>query len=379
MPAPIRSNLRPEGLLGKLAAPSADRDYRPGHARVLALLAPLKLPRPRLRIRIAGTNGKGSTAWFIATALQAAGLQTGLFSSPHLVSFAERIRIGLAPAPESLLLDGLAVLAPIAERVKPSWFELATALALWCFAQQRVEVEVLEAGVGARLDATTAVPAEAAALAPVARDHEAWLGRDLAAIAREKAFVFAGTKVQASAPQAPPVRRVLAELGFSPRIARPWQGELAARGAHQRINAGLAWAVLEGLGKAGMIPWQEQRMRAAIAAATPPGRLVRVSVGDGELWLDPAHNAHAAKALARFGRSIGGWQLVVLATRADRDPAPLARALARVAMRVQVLDAPDKAAQVALAAAKEGARVLLAGSHLTVGAALARLESPCAA
>jgi len=176
-------NRKPETIdqwLEQLGQPAADRDYKPGHERMHDLLAPLaetnQLKQPKLRIRIAGTNGKGSTAFMLANALQACGLKVGLYTSPHILQFNERIRINGEPVSDTALLQGIEQLMPRALEIGASYFETATALALKQFSDLEVDVEILEAGVGARLDATTAVEADVALITPIGLDHQGWLG-----------------------------------------------------------------------------------------------------------------------------------------------------------------------------------------------------------
>ncbi|MDX8405348.1 MAG: bifunctional folylpolyglutamate synthase/dihydrofolate synthase, partial [Mariprofundus sp.] len=154
-----------------------------------AVIAATALHRPQLRIRVAGTNGKGSTASMLAAALQSSGLSVGLYTSPHLLCFNERIRLQGVPVADDVLYGAMQRLMPIALQAGASYFETATALALDIFANAGVDVEILEAGVGARLDATTAVAADMALLTPIGLDHQAWLGDSVAAVASEKAYV----------------------------------------------------------------------------------------------------------------------------------------------------------------------------------------------
>ncbi|MDX8398072.1 MAG: bifunctional folylpolyglutamate synthase/dihydrofolate synthase, partial [Mariprofundaceae bacterium] len=189
--------MKPQSIdswLAQLGQPNADRDYKPGHERMLDLLKPLTCTRPKLRIRIAGTNGKGSTAFMLAAGLQAAGLKVGLYSSPHVLSFNERIRINGAEISDQALLTLLTGIMPIALDVGASYFEVATALALQHFSQTEVDVEILEAGVGARLDATTAVTADMALITPIGLDHEAWLGNTILQVAQEKSYALKGCR-----------------------------------------------------------------------------------------------------------------------------------------------------------------------------------------
>ena len=322
-----------DAMLAALDAPAADRDYRPGHARVRALLDVLALHRPRLRVRVAGTNGKGSTATMLAAGLRAAGLRVGLYTSPHILRFAERIRVDGQPAPDGALRRGLERLLPRAREVGASWFEVATALALGHFSDAEVDAEVLEAGVGARLDATTAVPADMALITPIALDHQAWLGDTLAAIAAEKAHAMDGCRFALSAPQPRQAREALrahrADVTF---VDDPWPGALAMPGAHQRVNAALAMAALLALRDAALLDADEQTLARAVEETRAPGRLQCVRWRSWRIWLDAAHNAHAVEALrpslpALAAKPDGVLDAIFVFTREDRD---LADALPRL-------------------------------------------------
>lgn len=367
-----------EAWLTALGGPQADRDYRPGHARMRALLKACRRQRPLLRIRIAGTNGKGSTAHMLANALAASGYTVGLYTSPHVQRFNERIRIHGGMLTDAALLAGLERLLPAARAVGASYFEVATALALDAFATANVEVEILEAGVGAKLDATTSVPADMALMTPIALDHQAWLGRTMAAIAADKAFAMNGCRFALSAAQAPAARRTL--LAARPDIRfvrrRRWPG-LAAVGEHQRMNASLALAACTCLNQAGFA-LDLQQARRAIAATHVPGRLQHVAWGGKHLWLDAGHNLHAVRALLpTLPQLADPFDAILVFTRADRDLSaamPLLRPYTRRLIGA-VGDCDAVYADVAAALAHElaggnGERFLVLGSFTTVAAAL---------
>jgi len=325
-----------EQWLAALGNPSADRDYVPGHERLQQLLSHIHSHQPRLRIRVAGTNGKGSTSNMLAAALQACGLKVGLYTSPHLLDFNERIRINTMPVVDAQLQKSLEQLMPAALACGASYFETATALALDQFAQQQVDVEILEAGVGARLDATTAIPADMALITPIGLDHQAWLGDTLEAIAEEKAFVMQGCRFCISAPQQPEVYRVL--TAFNPQMITAsemqWQG-LAAPGQHQQTNASLAYAALHALAQAKSIDCDLELAKAAIAACRIPGRLQLLNIGDAHVWLDAAHNRHAIEALLPSLPALADpFDAILVLTREDRSLAEETALLAPYCKRV---------------------------------------------
>jgi len=322
-PAGLSLNNKPlhiEAWLAQLGQPSADRDYLPGHARMQALLGGLGLQPPRLRIRIAGTNGKGSTAFMLAAALQSAGLKVGLYTSPHLLHFNERIRIQGEPVHDDLLYSTMQRLMPLALAAGASYFETATALALDIFAAAAVDVEILEAGVGARLDATTALPADMALITPIGLDHQVWLGDTVEEVALEKAWVMQGCHSSISAPQPEIVAAVLdgfnREVTYCEIIAWP---QLAVAGRHQQINASLAYAAVQQLQD--MLPELDPVLaRQAIATCRVPGRLQQVEIGTAKVWLDAAHNRHAIEALLPSLSALADpFDAILVFTREDRS------------------------------------------------------------
>jgi len=273
-----------------------------------------------LRIRVAGTNGKGSTSFMLAAALQACGLKVGLYTSPHILEFNERIRINGTPISTERLWQSLEILMPIALELGASYFETATALALDQFGRQRVDVEILEAGVGARLDATTAVAADMALITPIALDHQNWLGDTLIEIAHEKSYVMQDCQHSISAPQNNDVARILrtfnADIHFSNNEAS-WHN-LSAIGLHQRTNASLAWAAINQLATQYAIDLDAARL--AILHCQIPGRLQRLKIKHATVWLDAAHNSHAVEALLPSLPFIAkSFDAILVFTREDRS------------------------------------------------------------
>jgi len=368
-----------EQWLAELGAPSADRDYKPGHERQLALLAHLQLRRPKLRIRVVGTNGKGSTSFMLAAALQTCGLKVGLYSSPHILEFNERIRINGTPVANSLIEQSLARLMPHALRIGTSYFETATAVALDLFSQAAVDVEILEAGVGARLDATTAVPADMALMTPIGLDHQNWLGDTLQQIAGEKAYAMSGCELSLSAPQTSEVRGVLSAFNPAVRFVEisDWPA-LAAPGEHQRTNASLACGAITILAEEKRITCDLTVAREAINRCLIPGRLQKVMIGSASIWLDAAHNRHAIQALLpSLPQLADPLDAILVFTREDRsldDCLPLLAPFAStVVSRSERVDATS-ALQEQLALHPQGTFLVL-GSFITVAEILRNLQS----
>ncbi|MFT4023855.1 MAG: folylpolyglutamate synthase/dihydrofolate synthase family protein [Flavihumibacter sp.] len=143
-------------------------------------------------IHVAGTNGKGSTSHMLAAILQQAGYKTGLYTSPHLHDFRERIRVNGATIPEQFVVDFTASMQPAIEQIEPSFFELTVSMAFAWFAEQRVDIAVIETGLGGRLDSTNIIKPEISVITNIGMDHMNILGDSLAAIAAEKAGIIKG-------------------------------------------------------------------------------------------------------------------------------------------------------------------------------------------
>ncbi len=356
---------------------------RPGLRRTRALLDALGGPESRFRsILVAGTNGKGSTAAALSALLHAAGLRSGLFTSPHLVRVTERIRIGEADVPESLLADALALVAAVSgpgER-GPTYFEALTVAALELFRRARVEVAVLEVGIGGHLDATNVVRPELSVVTNVAADHLELLGPTLADVAREKAGVFRQGRpaLVGSAGSAPEAMAVLraesARTGALLREVPPsgkWDGVFPLPGAHQRANVALAVAAARAL-----LPLDEKKVTDGLARTRWPGRLQRIErPGRRPLILDGAHNPDGAEAVARWldAEGLSGRVDLLFGVMRDKDLVGIFTPLGARA-RLVVFAAPPSPR----AAAPESLRTHLgredAQAAPSVAEALARLD-----
>ena len=165
--------------------------YKPGLDNTYRLMAHLGNPHERLRaVHVAGTNGKGSTSHLIASALQAQGYKVGLFTSPHLVDFRERIRISGEMIPEETVVQFVADHRAFLDDLRPSFFETTMALAFWYFAQQQVDISVVEVGLGGRLDSTNILTPLLSVITNIGIDHTEFLGNTLSQIAQEKAGIM---------------------------------------------------------------------------------------------------------------------------------------------------------------------------------------------
>lgn len=266
-------------------------------------------PRARV-IHVAGTNGKGSTCAFAESIARAAGYKTGLFTSPHLVSFNERIRVNgemIADADVDRLIERVRGVIEDWE-TKPTFFELVLAIAMMYFAEQEVEVIVLETGMGGRLDATNAVPKDVAVICPIGLDHTQYLGHTLYEIAGEKAGIIAWHRPAVTAPQEPEAMRALHEAAQRMDTdCRIIGGEiddmpLGLRGAYQRRNAALALAALRALPH--FLCSQEELAR-GLAEVQWPGRFEEILP---DVIMDGAHNPPAIRVLVQTWRAAYGEQ-----------------------------------------------------------------------
>ena len=293
-------------------------------------------------IHVAGTNGKGSVCAMIDSVARAAGLRCGLFTSPHLVDFRERIRVSGAEISEQETADGLAELRTLCESLDPhpTFFEITLALAMRHFRERECELLVLETGMGGRLDATTAVPADVCVITPIAFDHQKWLGDSIGKIAFEKAGIFVEGKPALSSAQVPEARRVLLEQANEVRspiefVEAPLVGyPLALPGAHQADNAALA---LEALHAAG-IPLAYDVVHHGLSSISWPGRFELIREGASVMILDGAHNPAAAAALAATWRQQFREQscTLVFSAAAGKDLHGILDQLAPLAARIHL-------------------------------------------
>ncbi len=280
--------------------------------RMNAVLEAMGLRRPPYAtVQVVGTNGKGSTATFLASMLEAHGLRVGLYTSPHFHSPTERVQIN------GEWTDMLDWLEPASQAVQLcpqlTYFELVTVVGLELFRREQVDVAVLEAGLGARYDATTAAAADMAVFTPVALDHTALLGGTAAEIAAEKAHAVRSTAPVVTAPQTEDVMAVLQarcqEFGAPLTYAFPVDAGtvLGLAGEHQRVNAGTAVAALRALATRFGMTVDEGRVREGLASAFVPGRLQQVAGAPAQgalpsrprCVLDGAHNPHGMATLVR--------------------------------------------------------------------------------
>ena len=320
-------------------------------------------------IHVAGTNGKGSVCALVESILRATGFRTGLYTSPHLVSYGERIQICGKKVREELLLDCAGELIPKAESMSagpegmPSYFEFTTALAFACFAKERVDYAVLEVGLGGRLDATNVVRAPVVAITSIDYEHQDQLGDTLALIAGEKAAIIKeGARVVCGAMDREAIR-VIERLCGEKRAtllridsdiiwrifeltplgsALSFGGEcgpyadifLPLAGRHQAANCAIALGIIEELRRCG-VKISKEAARRGIAETRWPGRL-EIIRNDPLLLVDCAHNPSGARAIAASVKEIfqGRRWVIVLGVFIDKNIGEICDALMPLASAV---------------------------------------------
>jgi len=298
-------------------------------------------------IHVAGTNGKGSVCAMIDSICRAGKYRTGLFISPHLITFRERIRTNGEMISEKEVAAGLTNIRNLVADwdPHPTFFEIATALALKHFAASKpvrrslgeggIDIVVLETGLGGRLDATNAVPSHVAVITPIALDHQNWLGDSLEKIASEKAGIIKPGTPVVSAPQLPAAEKVI--RGRAAECDTPLQfvdevydkSPIALRGEHQKLNAAIAIAAI----RAARIDIDETAIARGFATVEWPARF---QCWDKRTVIDGAHNPAAAKILADTWREIFGDKraTMILAVLSDKDLRGICEALAPIADRI---------------------------------------------
>jgi dihydrofolate synthase/folylpolyglutamate synthase len=252
-------------------------------------------------VQIVGTNGKGSTAAFTESIVLAHGISCALFTSPHLSSARERIRInGLQVSEADFILATEEILVKATQLGdEASFFECILAMFMWLAAKAQVEVVIVEAGLGGRLDATTAIGAQVLGVSMIDFDHQNILGDTMEAIAREKILAAQPGQKVISVPQHPSADTVIREikntLGFELTQSKPASWPLGLQGEHQKHNAGLAIALVEALGLR-MIP---DRIKQGLLKVRWAGRYELVMKKGIKIIFDGAHNPSGINALSK--------------------------------------------------------------------------------
>ena len=392
-----------------------------GLQRVREVAARMRLPRPAKRvITVGGTNGKGSTVAFVEAIARAHGWKVGCYTSPHLLRYNERVRIDGVDAGDAALVAGFEAVEAARGDTPLTYFEYGTLCALWLFARSKLDLAVLEVGLGGRLDAVNVVDADASIITTVDLDHQDWLGEDIEAIGFEKAGIARPFKPLVLGDDDPPASvlrhayaigaqswRIANDFFAEPLDAETWRWRevgfsmdlpMPALAAPVQLrNAASAIAAVRTL----RARIDKQTYAEGVANARVAGRLQRFERNGVEVVVDVGHNPQAARALAQWLRAQPRRRtLAVYAALADKDVAGVAQALAGVVdgwhiaglsdagprglgvddfarqlAGTAAADAArhvgvDAALQAAMAQAGPGGRVLVFGSFHTAAAAL---------
>lgn len=268
---------------------------------ITRLLKTCEVYYPKARvIHVAGTNGKGSTCAFAESVARAAGYSTGLFTSPHLVAFGERIRVNGENIPDA---DAARLIARVRCIISdwetpPTFFEIVLAVAMLYFAERQVDIIILETGMGGRLDATNAVPKDVAVITPIDMDHTQYLGHSLYEIAGEKAAIIAWHRPVLVAAQQPDALRAIHEAAHHMDtdyriVTEECEYTLGLRGQYQKHNAALALAALRALPH---FLCSDAEVAKGLADVSWPGRFEEIAPG---VVMDGAHNPHAIRMLVQ--------------------------------------------------------------------------------
>lgn len=312
-------------------------------------------PHKRLRfIHLAGTNGKGSTCAMLESIYRHAGYKTGLYTSPHLVEFGERIQVNRSLIPQQdivrLCLKMKELISTLPGDEHPTFFEVVTVMAITWFAEQGCDIVIWETGLGGRLDATNIVTPLASAITNIQYDHQKWLGSTLSSIATEKAGIIKSgvpSFTAATEPEALQVIREVAARNQSPLVEVSEADyslpplntiPLGLKGRHQRANAALAHAIVSALQK--QLPVSDSAIRQGLSSLQWPGRLQLVRFADGrQILIDGAHNIAGMHALETALRDLfpGKKTVLILGILADKDWADMCRILAPLATKIIVV------------------------------------------
>jgi len=397
-----------------------------GLDRIVPVLARLSASLACPVVSVGGTNGKGSVCAMLESMLRAAGYRVGLYSSPHLLRFNERVRLDGREASDMELCDAFAAVERARGATPLTYFEFGTLAAGWLFARSELDAVVLEVGLGGRLDAVNAFDADCAVLTSVAIDHVEYLGASRDAIGREKAGIFRRGRPAVIADPRPPasVLEVAAALGaqvllierdfgytsqngqwryWGPPGQRSGLAHPALRGAIQLRNAAAALCALDTLRD--RLPLTMQEVRLGLAQVVLPGRF-QVLPGRPRVILDVAHNPEAARTLAASlaasgfapetiavcgmlrDKDIDGvlrevapyvtrWHLASLPGTRGATASELASVLQAGGVRVPFVQhsSPARAFAAARESAHENDKIIVFGSFLTVGDVMAYLEA----
>ncbi len=397
---------------------------KPGLERVEHLLRAVGSPHEKFRIvHVGGTNGKGSTSCMIASVLAEHDLRVGLYTSPHVIDFTERVSVSGRSIEQARVVELVEMVKPYADEIDATFFEIVTAAAAVHFADEGVDLAVAEVGLGGRLDATNALDSLMSVITKIAIDHSEILGSDIASIAAEKAGIIrnSGTVVVGATGVAADVIRGVAAarrarfvdvnadcavsrvsvtpsgsfFDFSHEEARFDGVSTSMIGRHQVTNAATALVTLVELQREGTLTLDERAVKRGMAEASCIGRM-QIIDRRPTVIADVAHNPDGARVLASSFKEVFAPErtIAVLGIMADKDvrgfvaaltdfvdllivtrpatsraadPEDVAQMAREMGLEAMVVDTPGAAIGRALSLACEADLVLITGSHYTVG------------
>jgi dihydrofolate synthase / folylpolyglutamate synthase len=323
------------------------RGIKLGLNNIRRLLAKMDDPHRRLEfLHVAGTNGKGSVCAMLDSICRAGGLRSGLFTSPHLVRFNERIRVQGEPIQDDEVACGIERIRQLIDlRRHPTFFEITTALALEFFLRKGVDIVILETGLGGRLDATNVVTPKISVLTAIDLDHQKWLGNSVSEIAREKAGIIKFKVPVVSGPQFSEVHTVIDAVALRKQtrvnyVEKPLEEiPIPFPGTHQKINAAIAVAALE----EAALPLASSAIRRGLEHAVWPGRFHEI---EPDLILDGAHNPSAARQLAETWRECRGGTkpTIIFGALREKDISGMLAALRPIASEFLIVPARNQRA-----------------------------------
>jgi len=326
-----------------------------GLSNTLKLAEMVGNPQEKLRfIHVAGTNGKGSTCAMLESIYRTAGLRVGLFTSPHLVAFGERIQVNRKDIGEQEIVQQVEDLKPLLSQFPadhhPTFFEVVTVMALRYFTERKCDLVIWETGLGGRLDATNIVTPIASVITNIQYDHQMWLGSSLASIAAEKAGIIKDGVPVITATDEPEALKIIQQMAMSKKapltVVKQIDIEhatldtmaLPLLGRHQRVNAAVAIATVKAL--RATINVSEEDMRRGLSEVRWAGRMQVITRATGQkILLDGAHNQAGAQALVQSLNDYFPDQrfALILGVLGDKDWEKICQVLAPLAARIHVV------------------------------------------
>ncbi len=313
-----------------------------GIKRIKELLSMLGNPQEKLKcVHIAGTNGKGSVAAFLGTIMKECGYKAGVFTSPHLVDFCERIVVDGKMIEKSDVAGFCNMVRP---KVKEqTYFEVLTALALWYFEKKKTDIAIIETGLGGKLDATNIINPLCCVITNVSFDHTDYLGKSLDQIALEKAGIIKDKVPVVTAATGVPLQVIRAQAKWHgsnvTEVTMPKEGiSPGPKGEHQKTNATIALKVLNELMDLGF-EFEHFKVYSALLNTNIPGRL---EFADDNLLLDCAHNPAGMETLVKFLQKLSHQKVnAVFGVLKDKDYHTMADMLCQVADRIMFTVPPE--------------------------------------